>query len=102
MSRSESLAVFLRAQARRCLDRVETRDDGRNARRALALLDAAAYAGSLPDDDPLIRMLDEAGCYRGAGSEEFDPGEDAVRLIRSWEGEPHDLLLTLAGAWRPV
>ncbi len=44
MSRSESLAAYLRAQARRCLDRVESDDGGRNARRALSLLDAAAHA----------------------------------------------------------
>ncbi|MEV0994541.1 hypothetical protein [Nonomuraea sp. NPDC050202] len=96
MSRSESLAVYLRAQARRRLDRVETRDDGRNARCALALLDAAAYAGSLPDDDPLILMLDQAGCFGPLGCEEFDPGEAGNQLIRHWEGgEPHELLLAL-------
>lgn len=99
MSRSESLAAYLRAQARRRLDRVESNDDGRNARCALALLDAAAYAAGLPDDDPLILMLDQAGCYGPLGCEEFDPGEAGVRLIRSWTGgEPHELLLALPAA----
>ncbi|MGW3343613.1 hypothetical protein ACWDA3_09905 [Nonomuraea rubra] len=99
MSRSESLAVYLRAQARRRLDRVETRDDGRNARCALALLDAAAYAGSLPDDDPLILMLDQAGCFGPLGCEGFDPGDAGNQLIRHWEGgEPHELLLALPAA----
>ncbi|MDA0632452.1 hypothetical protein OUY22_03420 [Nonomuraea sp. MCN248] len=99
MSRSESLAAYLRAQARRCLDRVESDDGGRNARRALALLDAAAYAGGLPEDDPLVLMLDQAGCYGPLGCEAFDPGEAGTRLIRAWEGaEPHELLLSLPAA----
>ncbi|TDE42642.1 hypothetical protein E1295_27245 [Nonomuraea mesophila] len=99
MSRSESLAAFLRVQAWRRLDRVESNDDGRNARSALALLDTAAYAAGLPDDDPLILMLDEAGCYGPLGCEGFDPGEAATRLIRRWEGgEPHELLLAIPSA----
>ncbi|MFI6504359.1 hypothetical protein [Nonomuraea typhae] len=96
MSRSETLAAYLRSQARRRLDRVESNDGGRNARGALALLDAAAYADSLPDDDPLISMLDRAGCFGPLGCEDFDPGEAGARLIRGWEnGEPHELLLAL-------
>ncbi|WP_219461170.1 hypothetical protein [Nonomuraea rhizosphaerae] len=99
MSRSESLAAYLRAHARRRLDRVETRDDGRNARVALALLDAAAYASRLPDDDPLIALLDQAGCYGPLGCDGFDAGEQGNRLVRSWEGgEPHELLLALPPA----
>ncbi|WP_336213534.1 hypothetical protein [Nonomuraea sp. LPB2021202275-12-8] len=99
MSRSESLAAYLRGQARRRLDRVESNDGGRNARCALGLLDAAAYAASLPDDDPLILMLDQAGCYGPLGCEDFDPGEAGNRLIRAWQGgEPHELLLSLPAA----
>ena len=99
MSRSESLAAYLRTQARRRLDRVESRDEGRNARCALALLDAAAYAATLSDDDPLIVMLDQAGCFGPLGCEEFDPGEAGTKVIRHWEGgEPHDLLLALPAA----
>ncbi|MFI6291895.1 hypothetical protein ACIBEJ_09945 [Nonomuraea sp. NPDC050790] len=99
MSRSETLAAYLRSQARRRLDRVESNDDGRNARGALALFDAAAYAASLPDDDPLIAMLDKAGCYGPLGCEDFDPGDAGARLIRDWEsGEPHELLLALPAA----
>ncbi|GGO80118.1 hypothetical protein [Nonomuraea cavernae] len=101
MSRSESLAAYLRAQARRLLDRVESNDGGRNARSALALFDTAAYAAGLPDDDPLILPLDEAGCFGPLGCEEFDPGEAGVRLIRDWQGgEPHELLLALPAAIR--
>lgn len=99
MSRSESLAAYLRAQARRRLDRVESNDDGRNARAALALLDAAAYAGGLPDDDPLIVLLDRAGCYGPLGCEDFDPGDSGRRLIRDWPGgQPHELLLAIPHA----
>ncbi|MEU4574888.1 hypothetical protein ACBI99_08565 [Nonomuraea sp. ATR24] len=96
MSRSESLAAYFRAQARRRLDRVESNDGGRNARCALALLDAAAYAAALPDDDPLILMLDQAGCYGPLGCEDFNPGPAGDRLVRGWQGgEPHELLLSL-------
>ncbi|WP_433431421.1 hypothetical protein [Nonomuraea sp. CA-141351] len=99
MSRSESLAAYLRAQAWRRLDRVEVRDGGRNAKAALALLDTSAYAASLPDDDPLILMLDQAGCFGPLGCESFDPGEAGNRLIRHWQGgEPHELLLALPSA----
>ncbi|MFI7699119.1 hypothetical protein [Nonomuraea sp. NPDC049480] len=99
MSRSESLAAYLRAQARRRIDRVESNDDGRNARCALALLDTAAYAARLPEDDPLILLLDQAGCFGPLGCEEFDPGEAGTRFIRHWPGgEPHELLLALPSA----
>jgi hypothetical protein len=99
VSRSESLAAYLRAQARRRLDRVESNDDGRNARCALALLDTSVYAAGLPDDDPLVLMLDQVGCFGPLGCEEFDPGEAGVRLIRQWDGgEPHELLLALPAA----
>ncbi|MBB6349498.1 hypothetical protein ACWGH8_24215 [Nonomuraea muscovyensis] len=99
MSRSESLAAYLRAQARRRLDRVESNDGGRNARTALALLDAALYADGLTDDDALIRMLEEAGCFGPQGGDGFDPGPEGARLIRDWQGaEPYELLLALPGA----
>ncbi|MET9336565.1 MULTISPECIES: hypothetical protein [unclassified Nonomuraea] len=96
MSRTESLAAYLRDQGRRRLDRVEVSDDGRNARCALALLDAAAYVGSLPEDDPLIEMLEKAGCFGPLGFDEFSPGEEGARFIREWAGsEPYELLLAL-------
>jgi hypothetical protein len=99
VSRSESLAAYLRVQAWRRLDRVESNDGGRNARCALALLDTAAYAAKLPDDDPIILLLNEAGCFGPLGCEEFDPGEAGTRLIRHWQGgEPHELLLALPSA----
>ncbi|NRQ31074.1 hypothetical protein HII36_04385 [Nonomuraea sp. NN258] len=99
MSRSASLAAYFRAAAWRRLDRVEPNDDDRNARSALALLDAAAYAADLPEDDPLIIRLDEAGCFGLLGCDEFDPGEAGERLVRDWSGgEPHELLLAIPQA----
>ncbi|GAA0911733.1 hypothetical protein [Nonomuraea longicatena] len=102
MSRSESLAAYLRSHARRRLDRVESNDEGRNARSALALLDAASYAASLPDDDPLLCGLEKSGCFGPHGCDDFDPGEKGDRLIRMWAGgEPHELLLALPGVLAP-
>ncbi|MEV0583741.1 hypothetical protein [Nonomuraea sp. NPDC050310] len=98
MSRTQSLAACLRAHARRSLDRVEPRDDGRNARRALALLDAACYAESLPEDDSLLLLLREAGHFGPHGLDDFEPDEQARRRIAEWTGgEPAELLLDLAG-----
>ncbi|SDG33348.1 hypothetical protein SAMN05421505_103227 [Sinosporangium album] len=93
MGKTEILADYLRGQARRQLDRVEHRDDGSNARSALALLDAAIYAKGLDDDDPLIVELVEAGCFGRDGLGGFDPGEEATKAVRAWRGgEPGDLL----------
>ncbi|GIH24537.1 hypothetical protein Aph01nite_28470 [Acrocarpospora phusangensis] len=81
MSTTETLADQLRAQARRRLDRVEPRDEGRNARLALALLDAACYVETLPAEDPLPE-LPEIG-----------------EVLRHWPwGEPADLIRLLADA----
>ncbi|MEV4181807.1 hypothetical protein [Streptosporangium canum] len=96
MSRIESLAEYLRAEGRRKLDRVEVRDGGRNARSALALLDAAAYTRSLGDDDPLMTVLVETGCFGPHGFDDFQPGEQVAGLVRSWEsGEPWQLLMAI-------
>lgn len=96
MSRTESLADYLRAQGRRKLDRVEVRDGGRNARSALALLDAAAYTRLLKDDDPFVTVLVEAGCFGAGGTGEFTPTDRVARVIRFWEsGEPWQLLMAI-------
>lgn len=93
---TDSLAGHLRARARWRLDRVQARDGGWNARCALALLDAASYAQSLPDDDPLIAALEEAGCFGAYGCGEFEPQEAVARLIDSWhDGEPWELLTAI-------
>ncbi|MDF5755395.1 hypothetical protein [Spongiactinospora sp. TRM90649] len=98
MSKSQSVAAYLRQQARRRLDRVERRDEERNARCALALFDAAAYTAALGDDDPLVTGLVEAGCFDGGQG--FRPADEIAALIRCWEGEPWQLLLSIRTARR--
>ncbi|MDP9840913.1 hypothetical protein [Streptosporangium lutulentum] len=99
MSRTESLADYLRDQGRRKLDRVEAGDGGRNARFALALFDAAVYARSLAEDDLFVVALVEAGCFGPHGCEEFQPTEQVARLVRLWgSGEPWQLLMTIRSA----
>ncbi|GAA3160378.1 hypothetical protein GCM10010466_59060 [Planomonospora alba] len=99
MSRTESLAGYLRAQARKKLDRVELRDGGRNARSALALLDATVYVESLDDDDPQLVALAEVGCFGPEGAGDFRAHEEVDRLIRLWEaGEPRQLLAAIRSA----
>ncbi|MFI6507917.1 hypothetical protein ACIBCT_09955 [Streptosporangium sp. NPDC050855] len=96
MSRTESLADYLRDQGRRKLDRVEARDGGRNARSALALLDAAVYTRSLQEDDPFVRLLAEAGCFGPDGDGDFSPTDRVAKVVRFWEsGEPWQLLMAI-------
>jgi hypothetical protein len=93
---TDSLAGYLRGRARWRLDRVQRNDGGWNARCALALLDAASYAQSLPEDDPLILALEEAGCFGPNGFGDFEPVEPVARLIDFWsEGEPWELLTAI-------
>ncbi|GAA0965951.1 hypothetical protein GCM10009555_006620 [Acrocarpospora macrocephala] len=81
MTTTETLADHLRTQARRRLDRVDPRDEGHNARLALALLDAACYVESLPTDDPLPDL------------------PEIEEVLRHWPwGEPSNLLQLLTEA----
>jgi hypothetical protein len=73
----------------------------RVARSVVSLLDAAAYAEGLPDDDPVLAALDAAGCFTGGL---FNPGPEGWLIVRGWqladeatEG-PEDLLGQLARA----
>ncbi|MBB2913213.1 hypothetical protein FHS43_004511 [Streptosporangium becharense] len=96
MSRSESLAEYLRDQGRWKLDRVEARDGGRNARSALALLDAAVYTRALEEDDPVLLALVEAGCFGPYGRDGFRPTSEVAMVVRFWEaGEPRQLLASI-------
>ncbi|RFU36705.1 hypothetical protein DZF91_36755 [Actinomadura logoneensis] len=100
MPKSWMIADFLRPYAQWRIDRADERDDGRNARAAIGLIDAAAYAMQLDDGDRLIIRLASAGCF---DSERFDPGADGERLVRRWhydglDGAPRDLLAALADA----
>lgn len=100
MPKSWMIADFLRPYAQWRIDRAEERDDGRNARAAIGLIDAAAYAMQLDDSDRLIIRLTIAGCFAFEG---FNPGAEGERLVRRWHyddtcGAPRDLLLGLADA----
>ena len=84
MRKSRMIAECLRRHAWWRLDRADARDDGRNARSAVALLDAAAYAADLPDDAAVIARLAAAGCFSG---DEFRLNDVAERIVRFWHYE---------------
>ena len=94
------ITEFLRAQAGWRLVNAG-RDPVRTARCAAALLDAAAFAATLGDDDPDLAALTRGGCFRGPV---FDPGPKGISLARWWQfGEaasarPRDLISALAAA----
>ena len=94
------ITEFLRAQAGWRLVNAG-RDPVRTARCAAALLDAAAFAATLGDDDPDLAALTQGGCFRGPI---FDPGPKGISLARWWQfGEaaharPRDLISALAAA----
>jgi hypothetical protein len=73
----------------------------RTARSVVALLDAAAYLRYIPDDDPDIRLLAEAGHFASGA---FEPGPAGDEIIRGWQlseratAGPRDLLRALASA----
>jgi hypothetical protein len=100
VTRQLLVAEFLRAQAAWRLARAD-HDPVRSARCAAALLDAAAYAAALTDDDRGLALLVRGGCFRG---QVFDPGPKGVSLTRSWQyrdtphAGPRDLLTAIATA----
>lgn len=98
VQKSLMIADYLQACARWRLDRADPADDGRNARAALALLDAAAYTRALGDSERVVLRLHAAGCFIHG---RYNPGMEGEHLIRFWhydapEGSPEDLLLELA------
>ncbi|MCW2946626.1 MAG: hypothetical protein JWR24_3343 [Actinoallomurus sp.] len=104
MRKTFMIAECLRRYAWWRLNRADERDEGRNARSAIALLNAAAYAADLPDDAPIVERLSAAGSFSG---EEFRLPEAAVRIVRFWHyeepgGSPHDLLDAIAAMAQPV
>jgi hypothetical protein len=94
------VAQFLQARAKWRLDSAGA-SAGHAARSVVSLLDAAAYLGDVPDDDPDIMTLDAAGCFLG---ETFDPGPEGALLVRQWQladvasAGPRELLTGLAQA----
>ena len=101
MQKSWMVADYLRSFARWRLDRADENDGGRNARSALALIDAAVYTRNLDDDDPSVKRLSAAGCFLQG---RFCPGIEGERMIKFWHyhkrvaGGPEELLNELAGA----
>ncbi|MCD0451838.1 hypothetical protein LO762_21950 [Actinocorallia sp. API 0066] len=97
MQKSAMVADYLQQCARWRLDRAGTADDRRDARCALALLDAAAHARALSDSDRTILRLHAAGCFVLG---RYSPGVEGERLVRFWHyeepaGEPEELLALL-------
>ncbi|GAA1541084.1 hypothetical protein GCM10009678_24480 [Actinomadura kijaniata] len=100
MPKTWMIAEYLRPVAQWRIDRAEPRDEGRNARAAIGLLDAAAYLAALDDGDPAVARLAVAGCFTVDG---FDPGPEGEAIVRDWHyesvaGGPADLLAALADA----
>lgn len=106
MLKRSMIADYLRSYAHWRLDRAEEPDEGRNARSAVALLDAAAYTQQLDDSARVLVRMADAGCFGTGG---FDPGAEADRIIRGWRyvsdgdrdggaTDPAALLEAVAGA----
>lgn len=103
MRKTFLIAACLRRYAWWRLNRADEHDEGRNARCAIALLNAAAYAAELPEDAPIITRLAESGCLTGDG---FALPEPAERIVRFWHyeessGTPKDLLEAIAAMTEP-
>lgn len=100
MPKSSMIAECLRSYAHWWLDRAEEADDGRNARSAIALISAAAYARELDDSTPVVARMAAAGCF---ATGRFDPGAEAEQIIRGWRCDdvtqgPAGLLEAVAAA----
>ncbi|WP_051712330.1 hypothetical protein [Spirillospora albida] len=96
--KNRMVADYLRPYAQWRINRADPRDDGRNARAAIALIDAAAYALLLEEDERVIVRMAIAGCF---ASGRFDPGPEGERLVRFWhydevDGSAADLLEAVA------
>jgi hypothetical protein len=97
------IAACLRRYAWWRLNRADEHDEGRNARSAIALLNAAAYAAELAEDAPVITRLCAAGTLAG---EEFRIPPSAERIVRFWHyeasgGNPDELLEAIAAMAEP-
>ncbi|GAA2256008.1 hypothetical protein GCM10010402_09220 [Actinomadura luteofluorescens] len=92
------IADYLRPYAQWRINRPDPCDDGRNARAAIGLIDAAAYVNGLDDSERVIVRMAIAGCFTLG---RFNPGAEGEKVIRFWHyddasGGPADLLQTLA------
>jgi hypothetical protein len=98
--KTQLIANYLRAYARRRIDLVEEGDCGRNARAAVALIDAADYVTTLNEYTQVVVRMAVAGCFSGGC---FDPGGEGERIVRNWHygtepDDPAELLEFLAAA----
>ncbi|HEX2314132.1 MAG TPA: hypothetical protein VHJ17_10375 [Thermomonospora sp.] len=82
MPRTQMIADWLRAWARWRIDLVEEGDCGRNARVAIALIDAAEYVTTLEEHAQVVIRLAVAGCFADG---RFDPGPRAERILWEWD-----------------
>jgi hypothetical protein len=94
------MAEYLRSCARWRLDRADEADGGGNARSALGLLDAAAYAENMDGSERVLVRMVIAGCFALG---RFNPGTEGEWIIRRWhyefsEGGPLDLFDAVATA----
>ncbi|MFI0407917.1 hypothetical protein [Actinomadura sp. 3N508] len=100
MLRTCMIADYLRPYAQWRINRPDPCDDGRNARAAIGLIDAAAYVMQLDESARVIVRMAVAGCFTMGC---FNPGPEGERLVRFWHyddagGGPSDLLEGLAAA----
>ncbi|RAY10866.1 hypothetical protein DPM19_33440 [Actinomadura craniellae] len=100
MPKTLMIADFLRSAARRRIDLVEDDEEGRNARCAVALINAAGYVQEISDTDRVVTRMAAAGCFE---EERFRPTPTGERLITGWHytgpgGDPADLLAAVAAA----
>lgn len=98
MRKTFMIAECLRRYAWWRLNRSDEHDEGRNARCAVALLNAAAYTAELPEDSPIVNRLCAAGSVMEG---EFRLPVPAERIVRFWHyeetgGNPGDLLEAIA------
>jgi len=94
------IAEYLRPYAQWRINRADPCDDGRNARAAIGLIDAAAYVTHLDERERVIVRMDSAGCFALG---HFDPGIEGETLVRHWhydkaEDGPAELFEALAVA----
>ncbi|REE95468.1 hypothetical protein DFJ69_0858 [Thermomonospora umbrina] len=94
------IADCLRRYARWRIGLVEEGDCGRNARSAVALINAADYVTTLDEHAGVMVRMAVAGCFKG---DRFEPGAEGERIIRGWHyatgpAGPDQLLESLATA----
>ncbi|MEU5882153.1 hypothetical protein [Spirillospora sp. NPDC047279] len=100
MPKTWMIADYLRPYAQWRINRADTRDDGRNARAAIGLIDAASYCMQIDDGERVVVRMAIAGCFAFG---RFNPGAEGERLIRFWHyedasGGPAELLEAVAAA----